>query len=375
MICEYGCNREAKHQLKNKKWCCSEKFSSCPFYRKKISKIMMGKHLSKETIEKIRIKLRNKFEKIYKKFKEHGFVMLTSKEEFNNNPKEKIECICQKNHIFKTKWLGDVVGIHCPLCAAEKTSIRLRTPFKHIIERTKERGYKLLSISEDYKNQNSKLKFECPICGNIFKMAWLNFDGGQHCPVCARKRSSENNRIPFEITKIRIETYDNRGYKLLTTKDEYKSRPKDKLKVTCKEGHIFRVFWTGKAGFGCQECAKEITRQRMLNGGAAHALSFMSNPSKPQVELFHLVQEVCPYPIMNYPCLNKSIDIAIPKLSIAIEYDGSYWHQDQEADDIRQKLLEEEGWIFLRYRDYVPTKNELTHDILSIGTLTEESQK
>ena len=111
---------------------------------------------------------------------------------------------------------------------------------------------------------------------------------------------------------------------------------------------------------------REAQQKRMLNGRAAYLLSCVKNPSKPQVELFKVVNEVCPYPIMNYPCLNKSIDIAIPKLSIAIEYDGSYFHQDQEADDIRQKLLEEEGWKFLRYRDYVPTKNKLQKDIFKL---------
>lgn len=35
--CEYGCGEEAKFQLKNGKWCCSEKFNSCKAIRKKNS--------------------------------------------------------------------------------------------------------------------------------------------------------------------------------------------------------------------------------------------------------------------------------------------------------------------------------------------------
>jgi 5-methylcytosine-specific restriction endonuclease McrA len=35
--CEYGCGQKAKYQLKNGKWCCSEKFNSCPEVRKKNS--------------------------------------------------------------------------------------------------------------------------------------------------------------------------------------------------------------------------------------------------------------------------------------------------------------------------------------------------
>ena len=36
-LCEYGCNEEAKYQLKNGKWCCKEKHTACPEVRRKNS--------------------------------------------------------------------------------------------------------------------------------------------------------------------------------------------------------------------------------------------------------------------------------------------------------------------------------------------------
>jgi len=108
----------------------------------------------------------------------------------------------------------------------------------------------------------------------------------------------------------------------------------------------------------------EKTRNRMLNGGAAHALSFNQNPSKPQVELLKLIKQLYPQAILNYPSLNFSIDIAIPELKIAIEYDGSYWHQNKEYDNKRQKELENIGWKFIRYVDYIPSKEELKNNII-----------
>lgn len=38
MLCEYGCNQEAKFQLKNGRMCCSEYYQSCPELKKKFSK-------------------------------------------------------------------------------------------------------------------------------------------------------------------------------------------------------------------------------------------------------------------------------------------------------------------------------------------------
>ena len=105
----------------------------------------------------------------------------------------------------------------------------------------------------------------------------------------------------------------------------------------------------------------------MLNGGAAYTQSFIKNPSKPQVELYKLIKLLYPTAILNYPSLNKSIDIAIPNKMIAIEYDASYWHKGKEIEDAkRQTELEEIGWQFLRYRDYVPPLEELKLDFKQV---------
>jgi G:T-mismatch repair DNA endonuclease (very short patch repair protein) len=106
----------------------------------------------------------------------------------------------------------------------------------------------------------------------------------------------------------------------------------------------------------------------MINGGAQYTHSFITNPSKPQVELFNLVKQIDICPILNFAVkeVNKCIDIALPHRKIAIEYDGSYWHQDEEKDKQRQKQIESLGWKFIRYRDRVPSLDELRLDIQNL---------
>lgn len=84
--------------------------------------------------------------------------------------------------------------------------------------------------------------------------------------------------------------------------------------------------------------------------------------SMKQMKLFKLCACVLPYPILEYPCNGKNIDIAIPKLSIAIEYDEPYWHQDKDSDEKRQKMLEKEGWIFIRYTT-IPDIRKIMSDV------------
>ena len=62
--------------------------------------------------------------------------------------------------------------------------------------------------------------------------------------------------------------------------------------------------------------------------------------------------------------MRKFIDVAIPSLMIAIEYDGSWYHQNEEKDMIRQKEIEGQGWRFIRYKDYLPDRENLIKDIL-----------
>jgi len=53
----------------------------------------------------------------------------------------------------------------------------------------------------------------------------------------------------------------------------------------------------------------------------------------------------------QHPIVGYFVDFAIPKLKIAIEVDGDYWHQNKEKDQKRQKEIEDQGWLVLRYSE------------------------
>jgi len=65
IICEYGCGRNAKHQMSSGKWCCEPNYQKCPALRKKFGCIkekngMYNKHHSNETKKKISDKTKGK---------------------------------------------------------------------------------------------------------------------------------------------------------------------------------------------------------------------------------------------------------------------------------------------------------------------------
>jgi len=110
-----------------------------------------------------------------------------------------------------------------------------------------------------------------------------------------------------------------------------------------------------------------IQRERqsvaMKNGLAAYVSGCNKNPSKPQVKLFNMIKQLYPAAVLNHLHKNYSIDIVIPELNLAVEYDGAYWHQNKEADNKRQSEIEKDGWKFLRYAK-LPNSLKLRKDIL-----------
>jgi len=107
----------------------------------------------------------------------------------------------------------------------------------------------------------------------------------------------------------------------------------------------------------------------MKNGQAAYMNSKNKNPSWPQTKTYTKVKVFCEDAVLNYllKLSNKKwccLDIAIPSLKIDIEYDGSRWHEGREEfDKERDGEVIKQGWKVLRYRDHIPTLQQLRNDI------------
>ena len=181
----------------------------------------------------------------------------------------------------------------------------------------------------------------------------------------ARKSCSEHTKKLWRNQSIREKMIT--SLKLTSNTEEYKNKKrKIALELAQNLNWIENVKKGTIAGWNKVPEKKQKQREYMQNGGAAYCNMFIKNPSTPQIKLFEMCQQLLPYPILNYPCLKYSIDIAIPKLNLAIEYDGSYWHKNNEYDNNRQEQIENEGWLFLRYIDELPSYEKLYSDIINI---------
>lgn len=169
---------------------------------------------------------------------------------------------------------------------------------------------------------------------------------------------TQSKEIKDKLRKVKLENFEpillsqmNSLNVELLDEEYLGSKHPHNWKCTECDNTFTRQWNTIQQGCDCDVCNP---RELFVNG---------IRTSRPQITLFETVQEIFSTAKLNYKILNYFIDIAIPQLKIAIEYDGSYWHSDPIKDNQRQTEIENEGWQFIRYKDEIPSKNKLIKNI------------
>ena len=178
-------------------------------------------------------------------------------------------------------------------------------------------GYKLLS--KTYNGNKKKLKVKCGKEHN-YEVSWNNFNSGWRCPHCAGVV-----RHTHKYIKSKIESVE--GYKLVSN---YYKNSNTKMKIQCDKGHIYHASWRRfRSGRRCIYCSA------INSVGEKEVLSLVESLTNKEVIPNDRTQ------IIN-PKTGRSLelDIWIPKLKKAIEYNGYYWHSlpyQQSKDKIKEQ--------------------------------------
>ena len=235
------------------------------------------------------------------------------------NSRAKLKVQCDKGHIYKVKWDNFHTGKRCALCINNN----IKLTYKHVKEQIRlVEGYKLLS--KKYINSITKLKVQCNK-KHIYNTSWSNFNSGCRCPHCAglAKRT-------YKYVKNYIE---NEGYKLISNKY---INTHTNLEVQCNKGHNYKVTWDNfQTGQRCPNCYRPTSK------GEKEVLSLVTSLTNQTVIPNDRTQ------IINFETsYSLELDIWIPSLKKAIEYNGEYWHSlpyQQHKDKIKVSQCQEKN--------------------------------
>ena len=174
---------------------------------------------------------------------------------------------------------------------------------------------------------------------------------GSGCPFCEGQRIDSKTNIVFLKPK-----YIDEWHPTKNTLDPTKiglMNNKDKLWWLCKHcGYEWETAASNRTmGNGCPMC--DLTPQSKQELTITFELKTIFEDIDPKGFKTRLNGRL------------RSIDIFIPSLDLAIEFDGSYWHKDKEQmDKMKSKMLNEKGLNVIRIRQH-PLKKLTLNDIVA----------
>jgi DNA-directed RNA polymerase subunit RPC12/RpoP len=267
-----------------------------------------GNRCPRCAVEQIANKNRLVINFIRSEFAKEDYILLTT--EYKNN-RQKLKYICSKGHKHNIVWSSWQQGCRCPYCVG-----RGKPAINFVRRQFAKEDYKLLT--KKYINCDQKLEYICSK-GHKHSISWNSWQHGSRCPYCA-------NRQPITIEFVR-EQFEKEGYKLLT--DKYINCDQ-KLYYICPKGHKHFISWGNwQQGKRCPYCIGKISK------GEVEVRDFIKS-------LGIKVSANDRGQIFNPETGNGfELDIFMPTLNKAIEYNGEYWHKNKINNDLfKQELCE-----------------------------------
>jgi DNA G:T-mismatch repair endonuclease len=223
-----------------------------------------------------------------------------------------IKIICPEHGEFTTYPRLHISSVYgCPECAQIINTNKLRLTTEQFIQKAKEvHGDKYDYSKVEYVNMTSNVKIICMYHGEFFQTPVNHIHLKSGCLEC----SYNDKRLTTEqfIQKAK----EVHGNKYDYSKVEYVNM-KVKVKIICPEHGEFwqnpNAHIVSKAG--CIKCVK--------------------NDSKPEKELRQFIQSIIPSAVkshINTVIPRQELDVYIPELKIAFEFQGEYWHKHHHID-------------------------------------------
>lgn len=264
-------------------------------------------------------------------------------EEVAAHSNEKAFWCCDRNHSYiarvaeRTGKEGHQTG--CPYCAGKKVwpgFNDLATVRPDLAAQWDEEENKNLTPADVTEFSMKKVHWVCDF-GHKWIATVAGRSAGNGCPICANKQLlSGYNDIKTLFPKV-AEEWDY---------ETNKTRPEEHFAGTHK-----KVSWK------CLECGNvwvASIKERTYGGNGCPRCSFYHKTSFPEQAILFYIKKCYPEAINSYKpdyLAPKEMDIYIPELNLAVEYDGKAWHTNSARDFEKSQILKEHGVSLIRLRE------------------------
>lgn len=249
-------------------------------------------------------------------------------------------------------WLGKC-GHEWDMSILSRTSMKCGCPYcsvpaKRVLSGFNDLKTKFPQIAEEWHpSKNGNISPDNILPGSKIKVWWLGKCGHeweqsiQHrvntakgCPFCTHQKVLEGVNDLASVNPELLQEWD---YKMndISPKKIMAGSPK-KAWWICPFGHSYQSSISGrsKMHLGCPVCAKE------------------SRTSFPEQAMFYYIKKYYQDAInSDMEAIGLELDIFIPSLKVAIEYDGIKWHKTSKTDNKKNLLCIKKNIRLIRIRE------------------------
>ena len=258
-------------------------------------------------------------------------------------------------HEWKAQIKTRSIGTGCPVCARQKVR---KTLVRHSLENNNtlldrfptvaaEWDYEKNSISPEHISpfSGNRVWWKCSVCGYNWEAPVSSRSRGIGCPACSNKAvwKGHNDLATTHPELAKEWDYDKNGNAL----------PSD---YTVGSG--VSVWWK------CQRCGNEWeTPINNRKGKPCPKCNSLVGTSEPEQFVYYYVKKAFSDAVNRYKASwlapFNEIDIYIPEINLAIEYDGQRWHGEVQKDIKKNKIINDHGAGIIRFREeYCPPIND-----------------
>jgi len=149
------------------------------------------------------------------------------------------------------------------------------------------------------------------------------------CPYCSGKRASEMHNFAVAFPELIKEWHPNKN---TLSPEKYTPRSNSIVWWQCINGHEWKSSISNRATRGCPKCSNQT--------------------SKNEIRILTELQSIFDDVRSRERIGGWEVDIFIPELKLAVEYDGYYWHKDQsDRENKKEAILHDNKVRLLRIRE------------------------
>jgi hypothetical protein len=192
----------------------------------------------------------------------------------------------------------------------------------------------------NYTNAHTKVIIICPEHGEFKQKPNKHLSGGHGCPKC-------HDHAALTTVEFIERAKEVHGDKFDYSKVEYKNG-KTKVIITCKKCNFeFKQKPADHLYYNCPQCCT------VISSGHQEIINYVKLFCGEEI-LINDRKVIFPY----------ELDIYIPGIKLAVEYNGDYWHADKEESHLHKYLLCKENGIKLMQIFEHEWKNPIKHEII-----------